>query len=142
MDVRCNQSPSFGKLKGNILLEQTPEIKAAQEALAHCKHWHVVSDGNGYKLEYKDTSKTYEIADKPKRHSTSTLFIRTFDKAHKVKGKVTSFRVDLNSHEEALALYKRIMSAAGLEKMVIIAKALEEQVIKRNHDKKIKKLFA
>ncbi|MEE3350429.1 MAG: hypothetical protein VZR09_10375, partial [Candidatus Gastranaerophilaceae bacterium] len=97
-------------------------------------------DGS-YKLKYSDTSKVYELADKPKRHAKNALFIRTFDKGHKVQGKVTSFRIDLDSHEAAQSLYKRILSATGLQKMVIVAKALEEQVIKRNLNKKIRKIM-
>ncbi len=142
MEVRCNFSPSFGRLEGNFPAESRQEIAEAEEALKACKHWHVISDDDGsYKLRYSDTAKVYELADKPKRHAKNTLFIRTFDKDHKVKGKVTSFRVDLDSYEEVQSLYKRIMGTKGLQKMVIVAKALEQQVLKRNYQRKIRSLF-
>ena len=143
MEVRCNFSPSFGRLEGNLAVESgNQEIADAKEALKSCKHWHVIADNDGsYKLKYSDTSKVYELADKPKRHAKNALFIRTFDKGHKVQGKVTSFRVDLDSYEEVQSLYKRIMGSKGLEKMVIVAKALEQQVLKRNYQKKLRSLF-
>ena len=146
MDINCrNNATSFGCLKGNMLMkssgELAKELAEAQNSLRNCKHWHVLADENGMRLLNTDKAKVYELADRPKRHAPNSLLIRTYDKEHKIQGKVTSFKIEYKNMDEVKAMYKKIMSAHGIERFVIVAKALEEQVIKRNRQNKLKHML-
>lgn len=95
--------------------------------LPNYKYWGIITDGEEYKLIWKKNSQTYSIEHNPKRHAPNSLLIRTINKAHKIKGKITSFRVDFNDMKEVQDAYKRITKAKGLAKMLEIIKLLEKQ---------------
>ena len=144
-----NNPPSFGKArirltpsefsaKGEAFVEK---FRAAEETIKDYEFWDLILDKEGYKLSSRNTGKEYILADKPKRHTPkNSILIRMFDKAHKVSGKITSFSVELTNIEEVRVMYKRITKAVGLEKILIVMKALEEQAQKKALKRKIKVL--
>ena len=145
--VNNQTSPSFGCFKLKIpyseyAAKEGPEalekLNFAREAVGDCKYWHIIFDGEGYKIQSSATSKIYEVEQKPKRPRLNCLYIRTKNNNHKVAGKTTTFRVDLESSEEAKDLYKKIVAATGLDKFILIVRALNDQVLKRNLIRKIK----
>ena len=138
--INNQTSPSFGCFKLKIPYSEYAakvgtgafeKLNFAREAVGDCKYWHIIFDGEGYKIESSATSKVYEIDKKPKRPKHNSLYIRTKNKEHKVAGKTTSFKVDLDSPEEAKELYQRIIAASGLEKFILIVRTLNNQVIRR-----------
>ena len=147
--VNNQTSPSFGCFKLNVPYSEyaakegaaaLEKLNFAREAVRDCKYWHIIADGEGYKIQSSATSKIYEVEKKPKRPRFSSFYIRTINKEHKIAGKITSFKVDLDSPEEAKALYKKIVSATGLDKFILIVKALNNQVVRRNSLKNSKKI--
>ena len=144
--VNNQTSPSFGCFKLKIPYseyaakegtEALEKLNFARKAVEDCKYWHIIFDSEGYKIQSAATSKVYEIDQNPKRPRFSSFHIRTKNKEHQISGKITSFRVDLGSPEEAKALYKNIVSATGLDKFILIVKALNNQVVKRNLSRKV-----
>ena len=142
-------TPSFGKAKLRIPLSEAcasegvgfaEKFHSVEEYIQNYRFWHLIVDEDGYKLAYKNTSKEYSILDKPRRHAKDTsLLIRTINNAHKIKGKITSFKIELGSMEEVRDMYKKITKATWLERVYIIIKALEAQAQKQYCKQSLKK---
>lgn len=97
------------------------------------KYWTPLQDEEGYKVMRNGDNKVYRIEHNPKRHAPNTLLIRTIDKEHKVKGKITSFRVEFNDMREVGEAYKKIVRLSGFEKLLEITKLLDLQTLKNLH---------
>ena len=147
MDTNYNNSLSFGSLKLRVpqkiyeAKEGTSswlKVIQAKNDLAETKFWDLILDEQGYKLEYKNTANIYTIEHKPKRHAPNVLYIRTLNAAHKVKGKITSFKIDFNNMEEVRETYRKITKATGIDKMVMIVKLLEKQAQLKATNRKMK----
>lgn len=102
---------------------------AAEEKLANTKFWDMVVDSEGCKIAYKNTARTYILADKPKRHAPNTLLIRTYDADNKEHGKVTSFRVCFDNFDEVKQVYKNFVSLKGIDKIVAAVLMLEKHAV-------------
>lgn len=102
------------------------------------KYWTPLQDEEGYKVMRNGDNKVYRIEHNPKRHAPNTLLIRTIDKEHKVKGKITSFRVEFNDMREVGEAYKKIVRLSGFEKLLEITKLLDLQTWKNQHKYRIK----
>ncbi len=102
------------------------------------KYWTPLECEDGYKIQRNKDNKVYSIEHNPRRHAPNTLLIRTIDKEHKLKGKITSFRVEFNDMKEVRQAYKNIVQATGFEKILEITKLLELQAWKNQHKYRIK----
>ncbi|MBR6098485.1 hypothetical protein IKP85_01930 [bacterium] len=136
MNTTYNNSLSFSgvniKIPQNTYIskegvESWGKLIQAKSELARTRFWDLIVDEEGFKLAYKNTDNTYTIEHNPKRHAPNVLLIRTLNTAHKIKGKVTSFRVDFNNMAEVQDAYKKITKAVGIDRMVMIVKLLEKQ---------------
>ena len=97
------------------------------------QYWTPLQDEEGYKVIRNADNKVYRIEHNPKRHAPNTLLIRTLDKEHKVKGKITSFRVEFNDMREVGEAYKKIVRLSGFEKLLEITRLLDLQTLKNLH---------
>lgn len=122
------RSSLIGKISMNI--QMTPLNFGNSNTF---KYWTPLQDEEGYKVMRNGDNKVYRIEHNPKRHAPNTLLIRTIDKEHKVKGKITSFRVEFNDMREVGEAYKKIVRLSGFEKLLEITKLLDLQTLKNLH---------
>ena len=130
-------APSFGalKIKGTegmqFIKKDSPNVieklDVIKNELSKHNYWDLMVDADGYKLAYAGTNKIYTVPFKPKKvlkdSTNPRLLIRTSNSESKKN--IISFPVFYNTMDEVKAAYHDIVHSSGLERMVLIVKALE-----------------
>jgi hypothetical protein len=133
------QNPAFGALKIKqpeglrYLMQDSPKaierLDDIQKDLSKCNYWDLIVDADGYKLAYAKTNKVYSVPVNPKKSIKGRLhpqlLIRTFNPEAK-RSNLISFPVHYETEQQVRQAYYDIVHAMGIDKMLLIIKALEK----------------
>lgn len=137
--TQYNTRPSFGalKIKGvegmQYIKKYSPDyvdkLDDIKKELSKHNYWDLIVDEDGYKLAYSRTKKIYTVPFKPKKvlkdRNNPRLLIRTSN-SETMRKTIISFPAFYDTLAEVKAAYHDIVHSKGLERMVLIVKALEK----------------